>query len=69
VTAIDTVLQQFSVYNNYEDEGDRAKRLKKIMVNAENFAVAEAQNKKHLRAISLGNSASPASPHGSAYRY
>jgi len=34
VQALDTVLQQYSNYNNYEDEGDKAKQLKTMMENA-----------------------------------
>ena len=38
---IDHVLKQYAPYNDYENEADKANRLKAMMHNAENFAVAQ----------------------------
>ena len=64
VQALDTALQQYSNFNSYEDEGDKAKQLKKMMENAQNFTVASLGNKKNTKIINLRKSATPASPHG-----
>ena len=58
VNQLDELLQKYSPYKDFEDEADRERRLKAMMENAENFNVAQAQNKQHLRAISFGNSIS-----------
>lgn len=48
VAELDQFLKKYSPYKDYENQKDKEKRLKNLMENAENFAVAQAQHKKHL---------------------
>ena len=58
IKQIDKILQQYSPFQQFENEKDKEDRLKQLMQKAGRFAVAPNEGKSHIRATGTGNSIS-----------
>ena len=65
---LDKVLQQYVTFKDFEDETDKVEKLTKLMATADNFAVANPDNKKQLQHISFGKSSSRKTDRTTRYR-